>query len=248
MSKADHFLFFTSDLSGDTITLDPLEARHATRVLRAENGDTLNFTDGRGNVASGTLSCDARGAAEVTIITRKAVTRPLPAVHLFVGLPERDAFESVVISATALGAASITPLEVDYCQKPWWKGSYEKYLHRFTQLAIVSLKQSQGCFLPEIRQPVSLTHALASCSGAGFFADIAGNALGSFFTQGDFPGSVELFIGPPGGFSPQEKSRFSEKNIRPVKLAHYRLRTEVAVTVFCAQVAGCSLQISGSLS
>lgn len=238
MSKADHFLFFNPDLSCERVTLDDQEARHATRVLRAQSGDTLNFTDGKGTVASGTLHCDARGAAEATIVTRKAITRKSPAVHLFVGLPERDAFESVVVSATALGVASITPLEVDYCQKPWWKGCYEKYLHRFNQLAIVSVKQSQGCFLPEIKSPASLTTALASFSGAGFFADISGKALGTFFTSTQIPESITLFIGPPGGFSPQEITRFSQKNIYPVKLAHYRLRTELAVTVICAQVAG----------
>jgi RsmE family RNA methyltransferase len=67
-------------------------------------------------------------------------------------------------------------------------------------------------------------------------ADPGGSAVAKFLQATNPIERVDCFIGPPGGFSPDELKRFSTEGFQFVKVAQYRLRTELAAIVLCAEV------------
>ena len=239
MDKSSHFLFYADDLTSVTVILDDTESRHAASVLRISAGQMLQVTDGNGTLATGTCRTGSDRRLVVTISTRTVLPRNKPELYLCTGLPERDAFETILINATALGVTRIIPVAADFCQKKWWAG-WEKLALRFRQKMIAALKQSQNVYLPTLTPPCTLTEAIhRSESTTMLLADSSGNSLHRISVQKNLP--ISCFIGPPGGFSEEELRQFSERSALPVRIAPARLRTELAATVLCGQIIGIGL-------
>lgn len=235
--RSAHYLFYCRDLSGDCAELDPSETRHAVNVLRMKLSSEIMLTDGSGCRAAGEYVEIHEGKMIVSIRKRAVVTRPSPFLTLCTGIPERDAFEEILINAAALGVGRIIPCEAALCQKPWWKSAWKKLQPRFTRKMITALKQSHGVYLPELAVPAGITEIIEELPGTFLVADQHGPPLHTV----SLPGSSEQLncvIGPPGGFSGEELDLFKEKSYLFVKVAPSRLRTELAATVLCAQLIG----------
>jgi 16S rRNA U1498 N3-methylase RsmE len=52
---------------------------------------------------------------------------------------------------------------------------------------------------------------------------------------------VSCLIGPPGGFSAEEKKTLESHTVLTVKIAQQRLRTELAAAVLCSRIMAASL-------
>ncbi|MBN1757203.1 MAG: 16S rRNA (uracil(1498)-N(3))-methyltransferase [Chitinispirillaceae bacterium] len=236
MDKSSHFLFFADDLSSATITLDEAESRHAVSALRILPGQILRVTDGNGSIVTGPCHSGADRRLTVTVSSRSTLPRTAPQLHLCIGLPERDAFETILTNTTALGIARIIPVTAEYCQKTWWT-NWEKAVVRFRQKMIASLKQSHNVYLPELLPPCSLTDAIQHPGSITMLvAEMSGTTLHGITFPTDTP--ISCFIGPPGGFSAEELRLLTERSALPVRIAPTRLRTELAATVLCGQIIG----------
>jgi 16S rRNA (uracil1498-N3)-methyltransferase len=233
---SSHFLFFADGLSAESATLDEAETGHAAVVLRLRPGDRLQLTDGNGCRAVGTFECIDKKEIKVRIERRTYVERHRPDVTLFVGLPDRDAFERILLDATALGVFRIVPVEAVHCGGGWWK-RWEKHLPRLRRVMITALKQSVSCFLPEIAAPCTTAEAIAMAEGFVMVGDREGIPVNTILPSNPAM-PVSCFIGPPGGFSEKERRLFDRESSRRVRIAPARLRTELAATALCAQVIG----------
>ena len=234
--RSIHFLFFADDLSADDAHLGSTETKHAVTVLRLQPGDLLQLTDGRGCRAVGRYETVNGREMRLSIVERTIRCRQHPRIHLFIGLPDRDAFETVLLDATALGVSRIIPIAAEQCQKRWWK-EWDNHLPRFRQKMIVALKQSVSCFLPEISVPCGTAEAIAGAEGFVMLADPAGKPVNTLLPFNPAM-PVSCFIGPPGGFSEKERRLFDRESSCRVRIAPARLRTELAATALCAQVIG----------
>ncbi|MBN1575264.1 MAG: 16S rRNA (uracil(1498)-N(3))-methyltransferase [Chitinispirillaceae bacterium] len=234
-NRSRHTFFFTEDLTVDRAALDPAETKHAVSVLRLKPEDPLQLTDGRGRRAVGMYQTVIERKMRVQIIERTTMERRPPFINLFTGLPDRDAFEEILLDATALGVVRIVSVAAEYCQKKWWV-DWEKLIPRFHRKMIVALKQSHSCWLPELATPCSTADAAASAAGTVLVADPQGEPLNAVMPI-DPAVPLSCFIGPPGGFSEKELQLFDRSSIR-VRIAPARLRTELAATVLCAQLIG----------
>jgi 16S rRNA (uracil1498-N3)-methyltransferase len=238
-NRSQHALFFTEDLSTDHCTLDPEETNHAASVLRLKPEDPLQLTDGQGCRAVGIFETLIDRKMTVHIIERTTIDRRQPLISLFAGLPDRDAFESILLNATALGVSRIIPIATEFCQKKWWV-DWEKLTPRFRRKMIVALKQSQSYHLPHLSAPCSTAGAASLATGTVLVADPDGIPLRAL-PPPDPLMPIACFIGPPGGFSAAECTLFTQQEFSLVKIAPARLRTELAATVLCAQLVGRSL-------
>lgn len=215
------------------VTLDAGEARHAAQVLRIKAGDRLNITNGSGQIAKGIVERIEKHELVVLIAERTTINRQRAAVNLFIGLPERDAFERVLSDATALGVSRIVPVIADFCQKAWWESQWEKQDARYRQKMIAAMKQSQYPYIPELTLPYKIDAAVAMATGLGIVADPEGEPLLESLQE-----SFSCYIGPPGGFSLREQNLFVKQGINGVRIATARLRTELATVVLLSQIAG----------
>ncbi|MBD3317733.1 MAG: RsmE family RNA methyltransferase, partial [Chitinivibrionales bacterium] len=148
MRNAEHFLFYREDLSNDIVELEGAEARHAVTALRCRPGDGIRMTDGRGILARCEMEFCSTNQCRGRVVERIKTESPAPAVHLMVGLPERDAFERLIENVTPLGVRSITPLICGRCQRKWWAKGWERYRDRLHRKMVAGIKQAQSAWLP----------------------------------------------------------------------------------------------------
>jgi 16S rRNA (uracil1498-N3)-methyltransferase len=232
MKKSEHQLFFSSDINKDRVVLDADEMHHARNVLRFGSGDLIFVTDGKGTIYSCRTNKQAPESTALVVVDKKQCSRQSPEISLFVGLPERDAFESLLDNITALEVSRIVPVICDYCQKSWWDESHwEKYLIRFNRILISAIKQSHNPFLPMMEKPIDFSAALDKIEGTCLVADQNGSGLSTRLETAGYFSTCSCYVGPPGGFSPEEMETLVRIGGIKVKVAEYRLRTELAATV-----------------
>jgi 16S rRNA (uracil1498-N3)-methyltransferase len=239
MKFPDHFLFFSPvPPTNNTIVLDQIETHHALDVLRLQKGDTIQITNGNGTIYNCSIAEISKKQLTATIRESRSLNRQL-SIHLMIGLPERDSFETVITECTALGISRITPLVTSHSQKPWWKHSWDKHNERFTSKMIGSMKQSLFPFLPLLDPPLPFNKSLEQCTYPVVVADQEGNPIIPS-CQNLFSTNIICYIGPPGGFSDEELNLLASINAVKVKIGEPRFRTELASVVLCSQLIAIS--------
>jgi 16S rRNA (uracil1498-N3)-methyltransferase len=234
MRDYKHFLFYASQISKSSLTLDNDESCHAVKVLRLKTGDLFQATNGDGVIRICKLDTVGKHQTTASILEcLPGQTQPIQ-IRCFIGLPERDAFESIIADFTALGVDRISPVICEYSQQSWWEQKWDKLLSRFSSKMVSAMKQSLYPQLPTLDTPIPFATALTESKGQTFFADFDGKPINAFCSS--IESSVNCFIGPPGGFSQMELDSFNKSNFHSVKIAFTRLRTELAAVVLCGQI------------
>jgi len=244
MRDSEHHLFYSDNITGNIVQLDNSESNHALSVLRVKSGQRIQVTDGNGaiyecqctNIQKPPLSCE--------ILNKTIVSKIIPDLTLFVGIPDKEHFETILEHATALGVARIVPLVTEHCRKPWWE-SWDKQQPRFASKMVVSMKQCLYPYIPRLDAPTSLEKILDTCEKPLIIAEQNGKKL----NDADILPYQKLscLIGPPGGLSNNELTiieSYKQKNANSmltVKIAPSRLRTELAATVLCSRIIGAFL-------
>jgi len=233
MKDTEHYLFYSREIIGDNIILDESETVHAVSVLRIKEGDKIQITNGSGTV----FECECAERLKKTllckIINKTVIPRITPELTLLIGIPDKEPFEAILEQTTALGVFRIIPVIMDHCRKPWWE-SWDKTLPRFTSKMVVSMKQCLYPYIPQLDKPVYLSEIIESCEKPIVAADQHGKIL-----QDDMLISqtkLSCLIGPPGGFSVEEKRTLESYNTLTVKIAQTRLRTELAAVILCSRI------------
>ena len=238
MRDTEHHLFYSSGIEDDRITLDESESNHAISVLRIKEGERIQITDGKGTVFE--CKCDTfpKRTISCAVLNKTVIPKIVPELTLLIGIPDKEPFETVIEHATALGVSRIVPLVMDHCRKPWWE-SWDKTAPRFTSKMIVSMKQCLYPYIPQLDKPVCLKEILDTSPKPLIIADQHGEVL-----QDDrlIPQTkLSCLIGPPGGFSTEEKKTLESHTVLTVKIARQRLRTELAAAVLCSRIMAASL-------
>ena len=241
MDDKHHSLFFVSRIENNRAFFSEEERHHALSVLRKDLSGVIHATDGNGKIYECILG---EGVSDAEIACVHEQPAPLPKIHAFIGLPERDAFEEAITNLTALGIAEITPMACLHCQQKWWL-SWEKHRLRFEKKMIAGIKQSLGAWLPKLHAPLEFEKCLESVKGASpeqcFVADADGKGPRLSIECGPALTEANCFIGPPGGFSQNEKDAFKAAGFVFVKISASRLRTELASVALCSYLLSNSI-------
>ncbi|MBN1983722.1 MAG: 16S rRNA (uracil(1498)-N(3))-methyltransferase [Chitinivibrionales bacterium] len=228
--QQEHFLFYSEAIEAETIVLTAQEACHASSVLRLKSGCTIFVTDGKATIYSGVLEQADKHRVVVRIVQRRVEKPLLPRIHCCIGLPSKESFEQALEALVALGVATIVPLVCQYCQQPWWKNSWNKLSERFQKKMIASLKQSWNPTMPQLVSPIAFSERMKKEHGSLVIADMEGSITDSIIP--DSCTELSCYIGPPGGFSPQEIDLLKQsKDACFIKISPFRLRTELAATI-----------------
>lgn len=219
----DHFLFFTDNITNENAIFDESETRHMVNVLRLSEGDTVKVTNGQGALFTIELEVISKRNAIGKILKKEEIKKKQK-VSLYIGIPEKDSFERLLPMVVPQGVDSIIPVVCEYCQKSWWDNKWEKVKERFLRVLTTSAKQCWNLSFPEITDPITFSEFMEQKRGGFYYADEHGMLSKEL---NDTEADIDCIIGPPGGFSPNEKM-FLEENGTPVKLSDFRLRTELA--------------------
>ena len=223
----DHFDAGSAALRGDA-------AEHLGRVLRAEQGQLYELSDGSsvwlGRIDRVALSKAGKSEIYFELIARIPVCEPQLQLNLLLSIVKFDRFEWCLEKATELGVAEITPLAAARTDKAFVAAAAKRHT-RWEKILVESAQQARRIRPPALRGATRPADAFAETSGslkillseredAESIRDVLGDAQAK---------SAVLAIGPEGGWIDDEIAAARAAGFAEASLGENILRTETAV-------------------
>ncbi len=224
-------VFFTKEIAqiNQLLTLDEDTSRHVSKVLRMRAGESLQLTDGNGNLLTAEITDAHKKHSNVKITGSLFTERPARKTTIAISLLKNaNRFEWFLEKATELGIQEIVPLLCDRTER-------QHFRHERMQAVLISaMLQSRQCWLPELSEPVQLTTFIqnANESSQNFIAHLVDEEERKNLREEiNFSSASIVLIGPEGDFTKEEVELALKHGFIPVSLGNTRLRTETAGVV-----------------
>lgn len=237
-----HRFFVDPDqLAGPTAHFEGEQARQMRRVLRLEPGDRVLALDGLGDQYEIVLAEVTNGRVSGVVVD-KSVAKGEPAVRLtlFQSLLRREKFEWVLQKGTEVGVSTFVPVITRRSLVRDAEDVTPEKLGRWQRIIREAAEQSGRGLLPVLRPPVSFREAMSKIA-ADSCALIAWEGatqpgLREALREKGATRDIALFIGPEGGYDPDEIDEAVAGGAAPVTLGRRILRTETAAVVGAALI------------
>ena len=223
-------------IDGGAAELRGDDARHLTRVLRAEAGRHYEISDGR--QAWLAEIAEARGDRVVFRVVEPVDSPALPVrITLCAALVKFDRFEWIVEKATELGVERIVPVETARAEKGLLEAS-RKRSERWERIAREAGQQSRRVSAPQIAAAVGSRQALALEADHRYFLeeDVAPPLLRLLPANKAATDRVALLTGPEGGWTDAEREAAASAGWRAASLGPLVLRAETAALAALAVI------------
>ncbi len=204
--------------------------QHMVRSLRMRPGEQATLCAGTGkDFLCTVLECRPDGALVRVDEARESRGEPRVSVTVCQCWPKGDKLETVVQKSVELGAREIWPLESARCvSRPDGKTA-EKKTARLQKIALEAAQQSGRGAVPKILPPASLKSALETAAKQGDILFCYENGRASLRQALQAAGDrLFVFIGPEGGFAPEEAALAESLGASLLSLGPRILRTETA--------------------
>lgn len=226
-------IFYTPDIVADDYLLSEQESKHATRVLRLNEGDEVLLVDGKGGKYVAQIAAKSGKRSLVHVISKEQIKqRSSHRLHMAIAPTKNmDRLEFFLEKVTEIGVDEITPLLCRFSERKVIKDE------RLERVVVSAAKQSVKAFMPKLNPLTKVSDFLEQEHvGAKYIAhcyDMPKRALKDVATLAE--GSV-VMIGPEGDFSEEEVALAEKNGFTAVELGKERLRTETAGIVACHTV------------
>lgn len=221
-------------ISSSSLTIVEDEAKHLGKVLRKNAGDELCVTDGIGNLYRVKINSANKQLIECSILEKlTGINEPKTKVTLYQSLIKNpDRFEFSIEKSVELGVNEIFPLITEHTIN-----KTTNKVDRWQSIALSAMKQSQRCMLPKVNAPISFSEAVTSCKAhLKLIADETADSGGSLMNQISFAGDIAVFIGPEGGFTPDEVQLAVANGFQRLSLGPRKFRSETAALLALALI------------
>lgn len=222
-------MFFISEVSDTEFYVDAEETRHITKVLRKTVGDSIEITNGRGDLYIANIISVEKRQCLVAVTDKTFHPNSSPELCMAVAPTKNmDRYEWFVEKAVEIGIRRIIPIICDHSERTVINRE------RLMKIAISAMKQSKSYYLPEIVEQMSFDSCVNALSVDGFLAYCPTEPAAYISKVTDASRPAMIFIGPEGDFSPREYQLSQEKSIQTISLGPSRLRTETAAVYACS--------------
>ena len=228
------FFVDPGSISHRAVRFDDDQAHQMRRVLRLRRGDAVLVLDGRGwqyEVMLDEVS-HARVTGQVGERT-EATGEPAVRLSLFQSLLRREKFEWVLQKGTELGVARFMPVITRRSLVRDIEDVTPEKLNRWRRIIKEAAEQSGRGLLPELAPPLPYAAAVNEARATGH-AIIAWEGVTHMNIRDALQAgatNIALFIGPEGGFDPDEITEAVDAGCVAVTLGRRILRTETAAIV-----------------
>jgi 16S rRNA (uracil1498-N3)-methyltransferase len=231
--------FYKEDINASVkeILLDEDTSKHVVQVLRMQNGEQLQLTDGKGILFTAEITDNNRKRCSVTILQTTNHQPPTTNITIAISLiKNNNRFEWFLEKATEIGVTTVIPLVCERTEKQHFRHD------RMNAILISAMLQSQQCWLPVLTAPIRFEDLIKNK-----FEDLK---MGQFENEERYIAHCDdrddkqslhlqifkssnriIFIGPEGDFTKQEIETALAHHFIPVSLGPTRLRTETAGVV-----------------
>lgn len=229
-----HFFVTPQQISGDKIRIEGGDVNHMKNVLRMKLHEKAEISDGE----SRTYLCEVEAYEEDVAVLHileemEADTEPASKLYLFQGLPKSDKMELIVQKAVELGVYQVIPVAMKRSVVRLDDKKAAKKADRWNSIAESAAKQAGRSRIPEVTMPLSYNEALKMAEELDVTLlpyELAGGmkVTREVIRQIKSGQSVGIFIGPEGGFEPEEVDAAVSMGAKVITLGRRILRTETA--------------------
>jgi|TARA_R110000737_G_scaffold164321_1_gene191771 16S rRNA (uracil1498-N3)-methyltransferase len=217
---------YCTELQSDTIAaeLNETESNHVVKVLRRQEGDELQISNGKGVKAIGTIKLAHPKKCMVSIHDFQYEEPQKNKIHIAIAPTKNmDRLEWFVEKATEIGVDKITLLKCKNNERKVVK------MERLEKIILSAMKQSQRFYLPELIELTPIEKFISSNPNGGLahcYDDLASDKGKTSIKL--WNNSGPLLIGPEGDFTVEEVELGLKNNYTTIDLGQNRLRTETA--------------------
>jgi 16S rRNA (uracil1498-N3)-methyltransferase len=230
------------DREAPRVVLDGAEHRHLARSARVKKGDEVRLFDAQGARCRARVESIGRERTTLLVVEVAAPEEPRLRLILVQALVPAKRMELLLEKGTELGVGEFVPVEsARSLRNP--AGRAERKAGRWERIAREAVKQSKGAAPPAVRTVRRLGDVLAG-PPAGLrivLSEHGGRPLRDLLLEpartGTVPpASVELFVGPVGGWTEAEERGFREAGCVPASLGVRVLKSETAALAAAALI------------
>ena len=227
-------------IRGNEVAISGPQAHQIARVLRMRPGDQIIVLDNSGWEIHTRLTLVEQKAVNGEVIRRRlSAAEPRTKISLYQGVLKSNRLEICLQTGTDVGLVEITPVVSERCVIRDLE-AVEKKHDRWEWIIQEAAEQSHRGRKPALRPATFFLQACERARNLGGLSLIPweGGPLPNLNTmlQGQPPLSVNLFIGPEGGFAPEEIAQAQRYGLVPVTLGPRILRAETAGIVAAAAI------------
>jgi 16S rRNA (uracil1498-N3)-methyltransferase len=218
-------------------------ARRVADVLRLRAGDELLLFDGSGDDLRIRIErATGRNVSVAALGREPGPLEPAVRVHLYQSITKGERFEWLLEKATEIGVFRVIPIET--ARSVVRPSAGRQRAERWRRIVVEAAEQcGRGC-VPEVAPPSAFRAAIQSAPGivllpyeaAGDAAPDIATALTADIDALFALAEVSLFIGPEGGFEPEEVEGARSAGAHIVTMGQRVLRSETAGIVALALV------------
>lgn len=239
---------------GSTFTLADSEAHHAIDVLRLRSGERVSVLNGVGDEFLCEIEQVEKRIVRLRPVHKQAIP-PLPyKLTLVQAIAKGKAMEFIVQKAAELGVHRIVPIQSERTVAQVDADHVGSKIEKWEGTAVEAIKQCGSAWLPKIDAPKTVAGFLSA--GERFditlIATLQPGArhprvqIDSYRTErGRLPGTVAVWVGPEGDFTPAEVHAVLSAGALPITLGQLILRSETAA-IYCLSVLNYELQAPGA--
>ena len=231
------FYIHSGTVTESSFVLNEETSKHIIQVLRMQNGEQIQLTDGEGHLWVARILDNNRKKCRVEIIHHTRSERmPTQLVMAVSPLKNTNRFEWFLEKATELGVTGIIPLICERTEKKAMKAD------RLKTIMISAMLQSKQCWLPDLQLPVPYDLFVTSNTlneyPKKFIAHChpglkmePSDLIKEMVNQNSPSFKFLIAIGPEGDFSIEETELAINHQFIPLSLGRNRLRTETAAVL-----------------
>ena len=229
------YQFFVEDeqVQQDRICIVGSDVNHIGHVLRMKTGEKIRISDQSGR----SYFCRILEITEEEVWAQIEDTDEMGTefshkVYLFQGLPKSDKMELIIQKTVELGVYEVIPVTMKNCVVKLDDKKAKSKVTRWQAIAESAAKQSKRSLIPEVKMPMSYKEAVAYARGLDVKLVPYENEHGMAGTKAAMEQikkgeSIAVFIGPEGGFAPEEIEMVRDE-MQLLSLGKRILRTETA--------------------
>ncbi|MCY3985692.1 MAG: RsmE family RNA methyltransferase [Candidatus Dadabacteria bacterium] len=209
-------------------TISESDYAHITKVLRLGDGDQITVFDTESTEYEGRITDLSPGTIVIQVHdTYLLKTESGLELNLFQAILKGNKMDGIISQATQLGVSGIFPVVSERTQVR----STAK-IDRWNKIALESIKQCGRVTPPVVSEPVDFRNSFGIKKQSGMKVILYENQselLGDYMDSVSRPvNSVNVYVGPEGGFSEQEIALAKEKGYTVLGLGERILRAETA--------------------
>jgi 16S rRNA (uracil1498-N3)-methyltransferase len=243
------FFVKSKNIREDKVLINSDEAKHIVQVLRLKAKDKIKIFNENGNeYVAEIVRADKKEVIGKILEKCRLATEPPIELTLVQGLPKSNKMDFVVQKVAELGGKKIIPVITRRTIVRLDKNKAAARQRRWQKIAREAAKQSGRSIIPSIEPVTTFIQSLENIDQEGLYLipweESSSGGLKAILCRfaedspktGKTPKRITVFIGPEGGFTPDEVRKAREKGAISLSLGPRLLRTETAGLVTLAMI------------